>query len=264
MLRLIGNLLVWVGVIVGSAAVLTIYQPKLTASDAALEGLTLDRSVTIYAKTDESPEVPEQIVLARDTVLDAQNLELLRSSSEETIVVREFAWRAWRDWWMFGVGAAMMIVGAFCMRLSARREIAMMTDVDEEHEASPQATIIAIRGVLEKLAEELPALPDDQMRCDTVVSRLDQVQQSYIPTFITGRASLIGKHGLAGYANIMDRFAALERQVNRAWSSAADGYFDESAECIATALTTLPEVEQRLGIPPATNASGQIAPNPEP
>lgn len=250
MLRLIGTLLVWGGVVVGSAAVLTIYQPKLTASNQSLEGHTLDRKVTIYVTTEESPDVPQQVVFERTTELKPEMLDQLREAGLDRIVVGEFAWRAWGEWWIFALGTSMMIGGAVCMRLGARREIAAMTSIEDDHEASPISTIAAIRAILERLAGELPTLPDDEMRCETVVTRLDQVQQSLVPAFAGARNALIGKYGLAGYAGSMDRFASLERQINRAWSSAADRIYSESEGCIALALEILPEVEQRLGIPP--------------
>lgn len=259
MLRLIGTLLVWIGVVVGSAAVLTIYQPKITAPDRTLIGLTLDRKKTVYVAPEEAPDTPEQIVYDRNESVTAEMLANLRQSPNVSrVVVREFAWQAWTEWWIFLIGAGMMIGGAVCLRLHTHREIAEVAEFDHEHEASPQSSILAIRSVLERLANELPALPDDTLRCDTIVARLDVAQQSYVPNFINGRAALIGKHGLAGYASIMDRFAALERQINRAWSSAADGYFDESAACIATAMETLPEVEQRLGIPSLPKDTGDV------
>ena len=255
MLRLIGILLVWGGVVVGSAAVLTIYQPKLTVSNQSLEGHTLDRKTTIYVTTEESPDVPQQVIYERNTKVTPEMLDQLRAAGHERIVVGEFAWRAWGEWWIFVLGTAMMIGGAVCMRLSARREIAAMTSIGDDHEASPISTIAAIRAILERLASELPTLPDDEMRCETVVTRLDQVQQSLVPSFANARNALIGKYGLAGYAGIMDRFASLERQINRAWSSAADRIYFESESCIALALEILPEVEQRLGIPPTSTAT---------
>lgn len=251
MLKLIGTLLVWAGVVIGSAAVLTIYQPKIDTPDALLQDLVLDRAYTLYVPDKEDPDSSVQIVYQEETQLDPQVLEDLRRGNTdkgklERIVVNRFVLEAWSDWWKFAVGTVMMIAGAVCLRLHARREIAMMKDVESDHEASPQGTMVAIRGALEHLAEELPSLPDDRLRCDTIVARLDQVQQVHIPNFVAGRTTLIGKHGLAGFANIMDRFAALERQINRAWSSAADGYYNESAECIAQSLAILTEVEQRL------------------
>ncbi len=258
MLRLIGTLLVWLGVVVGSAAVLTIYQPKVTTQDSALVGLTLDRKKTIYVAPQSAPDSPEQIVYNRNDTVTPEMLENLRQAPNVSrVVVREFAWRAWTEWWIFLIGSAMMVCGAIFLRLHSRREIAKVADLDHQSEASPQSSVIAMRAALERLAHELPSLPDDSMRCDTIVTRLDVAQQSYVPNFVNGRAALIGKHGLAGYAGIMDRFATLERQINRAWSSAADGYFDESAACIAVALETLPEVEQRLGIPSRSKSTGE-------
>ena len=64
--------------------------------------------------------------------------------------------------------------------------------------------------------------------------------------FIDARQALIGRHGLGGYAMIMDRFAAAERQINRARSAAADGVYDEAETCLKAAADRLRETSQTL------------------
>ena len=68
-----------------------------------------------------------------------------------------------------------------------------------------------------------------------------------MPAFAAGRAELINRMGLAAYAQLMDRFAATERQINRAWSAAADGVEAEVNDCLATAAILLEETIERLG-----------------
>jgi hypothetical protein len=51
---------------------------------------------------------------------------------------------------------------------------------------------------------------------------------------------------MGGYAELMDRFAAGERQINRAWSAAADGYLDEATRCLSNVPAMLAEAEQKL------------------
>ena len=45
---------------------------------------------------------------------------------------------------------------------------------------------------------------------------------------------------------IMDRFAAAERQINRAWSAAADGVYAEAETCLTTAVDRLDETAKTL------------------
>jgi hypothetical protein len=44
----------------------------------------------------------------------------------------------------------------------------------------------------------------------------------------------------------MDRWAAAERQINRAWSAAADDVYDEVIDCLALAQTHLEEALDEL------------------
>ena len=69
---------------------------------------------------------------------------------------------------------------------------------------------------------------------------------AHVPPFIAARPALVARLGLGGYAQLMDHFAAAERQLNRAWSAAADGYATDAVECLDNASTLLGEAEQRM------------------
>ena len=51
---------------------------------------------------------------------------------------------------------------------------------------------------------------------------------------------------MGGYAELMDRFAGAERQINRAWSAAADGVLPESHRCLANVPEMMREAESKL------------------
>ncbi|NIP97176.1 MAG: hypothetical protein GWO24_28580, partial [Akkermansiaceae bacterium] len=65
-----------------------------------------------------------------------------------------------------------------------------------------------------------------------VVASLDELMGTELDAFVDSRSQLINRLGMSGYARLMDRFAAAERQLNRAWSAAADRVLDESVECL--------------------------------
>ena len=57
---------------------------------------------------------------------------------------------------------------------------------------------------------------------------------------------LIQQCGIGHAAEVMDRFAAAERQINRAWSAASDGVLEEAEACLAEATMYLDETTARL------------------
>ena len=64
--------------------------------------------------------------------------------------------------------------------------------------------------------------------------------------FVEARSPLIAQLGLAGFAEVMDRWAAAERQINRAWSAAADGVYEEVVDCLTLSQTHLEEALNEL------------------
>ena len=79
-----------------------------------------------------------------------------------------------------------------------------------------------------------------------ILERLSELQRTHLNAFVEARTPLIARFGLGKFAEIMDRFAACERQINRAWSAAADGVFDESLESLHNANELADEVLLRM------------------
>ena len=52
--------------------------------------------------------------------------------------------------------------------------------------------------------------------------------------------------GLQTYADIMSKFAAGERYVNRVWSASADGYDHEASTYLEKAAVQFREAQQQL------------------
>ncbi len=95
-------------------------------------------------------------------------------------------------------------------------------------EGDPAFALEQSRIVCEQLLRDLPSMGSEKQRLDAIVERLGEIQKTHLAAFVDARPRLVAKLGLGGYAELMDRFAAAERQLNRAWSAAADGYFDEA------------------------------------
>jgi hypothetical protein len=57
---------------------------------------------------------------------------------------------------------------------------------------------------------------------------IDERFRADIQAFVEARESIRHSWGTQAYAEVMSHFAAAERYLNRVWSTAADGYIDES------------------------------------
>ncbi|MGF1581679.1 MAG: hypothetical protein ACFCD0_20310 [Gemmataceae bacterium] len=79
-----------------------------------------------------------------------------------------------------------------------------------------------------------------------ILDRLEDAQKLEVAGFIESRTEFIQQFGLGRYAEVMDRFAACERQINRSWSAAADGVYEESLVCLDAAIELVQETQERL------------------
>jgi hypothetical protein len=59
-------------------------------------------------------------------------------------------------------------------------------------------------------------------------NRIDDLFPADLDAFVRARESIIHRHGLQAYADVMNPFAAGERYLNRVWSTSTDGYIDEA------------------------------------
>jgi hypothetical protein len=93
----------------------------------------------------------------------------------------------------------------------------------------------------------LALLPRElQERLRLILTRLTEAQRTHMPAFVEARPVLIARLGLAGFAELMSTYAAAERQINRAWSAAADGVYEEALRCLELASQLLDAALQIL------------------
>lgn len=174
------------------------------------------------------------LVRAND-VLTAGLLHRLRAAGVERVRVKEFDIARWSHKWWFALAMIGLIGGAFMLRMESPAAATGPKATTVESEVSPERVVADIRAIVSDLRRDLPSMEDDDQRNDAIVERLGTVQADLVPAFVDARPRLVSRLGLGGYAELMDRFAAAERQVNRAWSAAADGVYEEAAECLETA-----------------------------
>ncbi len=65
--------------------------------------------------------------------------------------------------------------------------------------------------------------------------RIDERFLDDLVGFVDARESIAHSYGLQAYAEVMNRFAAGERYLNRVWSASTDGYIEEAHRYIERA-----------------------------
>jgi hypothetical protein len=243
MIKLLGYLLMTAGLIGGSLAAITMYRPRTSLPDGALIGLTLSAPAGV---TEGEPHTP---LVARGEVLTAENLAAIRASGEARIVVKEFALARWDMAWVAGVAIGTLGVGAFLVKSQVRREIraaARASASDTSRGPTPEAALETIRVTLDRLRTELVGVSDDEAKNARILEVIGGLNAVEVAAIVDQRNTILGRLGMGGLANFMDRFASAERAMNRAWSAAADGITEEAELCLARAIETVPEAQARL------------------
>jgi len=279
--KLLASLIITASLIVGSLSAATAYLAPTTLPDERLLGLTLRSSVgattpdqrelaelhqryeagelTAEQYISERSELKPIIDLADDaeTLVNEQMLQRLKQPEGESeaqtnkpavehLHVKQFSLARWPHKWWFGLSVVGLLAGAMMLRRDARAKVIAAESRVAEETQSPEGILETIRSIVESLLQDLPATPDDQRRCDLIVERLDQVQRTHAPAFVDLRPVIVSRLGVAGYAQLMDRFAAAERQINRAWSAAADGHEAEARQSLERIGDPLRDAMDRL------------------
>ena len=239
-MRLIAYLLLTVCIAAGALSAATAYLAPLSLDDQVLVGRTLAQSAGKGSDGDA--------LVAKGAVLDEASLATLRDAGVKYVQITEFSLGTWGT--LFKVGFALSVVGlaagGMMIRVDARRRLAGTADPKANATDTPEFTIQSLTESVYRLRKDLPGLPDESARLHAIIGRLEHAQRTHVSAFIDAREKLIGRHGLGGYAMIMDRFAAAERQINRAWSAAADGVYDEAETCLKTAADRLRDTSLAL------------------
>ncbi|MBL8964561.1 MAG: hypothetical protein KF787_09220 [Phycisphaeraceae bacterium] len=244
-MRLFANLLITASLIVGVIGCATAYVPRLSLGDEALIGLTLNSPAGASAESaDDGRLVP---LALKDTVLTAEVLASLRDAGVTRVRVKEFAFARWSEWWLFAIGSAGLAIGAGMVRRAGRAALADSAGAMNPTSSGPDALLDDARTRVAALRDRLAQLPPGESRLRAVIDTLGQVQRTSLADFVAARPVLLARLGMGGFARLMDSFSAAERQVNRAWSAAADGVEHEAMTCVARAADLLDRAGERLG-----------------
>lgn len=285
-MKLIASLLVTVGLILGSISAATAYlkpiegvQPdayqrgdayvQLNATAGAVENTDEDLAAlrTQYQAGDITAEqyVAQREAAApvgtRNAELTPELVQQLQANNVQYARVKEFNFFAWPHWWLFAVSAAVLLVGSLMLRAAGKAEVAAASAAEKDETETPSYALRQVDSAIRDLRRDLPAMQDEKQKLKAIVDRIGEAQRTHLASFVEARPLLIGKLGLGGYAELMDRFAAAERQINRAWSAAADNHLEESENCLdraaqlmGPALEKLPPEGERPDEPPVRKA----------
>jgi hypothetical protein len=89
----------------------------------------------------------------------------------------------------------------------------------------------AIESSLQSLTAEAQRLNAEKAEINVydLRHRIDERFMADLVRFVDARESIAHSYGLKAYAEVMNRFAAGERSLNRVWSASTDGYIDETS-----------------------------------
>ena len=233
-----------------------VYEVLTGLPAASIEHLTLNADGVVYGPSMQRlPLYPPTLPNGEPRVITPENLEVLRLNADRIrgnrenayVRVKEFSFERWRHWWWFVLAAVGLLIGAFLVRMQAKQAIAAAARRAASAEGlSPAEALRKAHDEVAQLHRDLPDIEGEKAKIDAIVHRIDDIQRDYLEPFLDGRAQLVADLGMTGYAQLMDRFAAAERQLNRAWSAAADHVLAEAEDCLDLAVHPMDETTEKL------------------
>ncbi len=231
----IASLLMIVGTSLGVFGAASAYYVSIDAPDAQIMDLTLNDDAGVKPG-DSATLVP---VATRGRRLDAPVLAELRANAAgipgqtpawKYVRVKEFAWSRWPGKWSSAVGTVLLVVGAVIARKTRDTVIAAEDGVGV---AIAVASIAQLAADINSLVAHARTRPVGAAKwiCDST----DGLQKSWITPLLRSQNGFIFKYGVGRAAETLTSLAATERNLNRAWSAAADGYLDEATEALGNA-----------------------------
>lgn len=230
----LASLLMILGTSLGVYGAASAYYVPIDAPDAQIAGLTLNDDAG--ARVAGRSLVP---IAQRGAILDAPTLTELRNNAAgapgespawKYARVKEFAWSRWPGKWLACAGIALLGVGAVLARETRGTIVA---SEDGAVVAINLASVAQLSAEIDSLVIQARARPTGAAKwiCDST----DGLQKRWIMPLLRSQAHFMSKHGVGRAAETVTSLAAVERNLNRAWSAAADGYLDEATEALGNA-----------------------------
>jgi len=223
-----------------------IAQPKLdTLTDAAslsekeLGEYKFDGDELLIGKKSHRTVISASLANTRIT---PELLTTLRESGAKRARIKEFSIARWDIAWLMGLSCLGLVIAASMVKIATKKEIAAELAAPSDAENSPTKSLERVVSTVACLINDAQAATDDEARNAMIIERVGNLQRDELTTLSESRTILVARLNLTGYAQYMDRFSAMERQLNRAWSAAADGVTEESVICLNAANALMPDV----------------------
>lgn len=244
--KTVGSLLVTVSLVLGTYAASTAYLAPIGSIDPEAAPTTL------HAPAGRSAATPSQPLLrpgprTAPLTLESSHLEMLREAGVDRVHLKEFSLARWREAWLFGLSVAGLLAGSLMVRSAIRRAAASAASLARGGAGRPESLLDAALARACELRDQLQGSPATAAALSRILGCVESMQAECFDPFVERRSELVAELGMGGYAQLMDRFAAAERQFNRAWSAAADTVAGEAAECFGRGILLLEEARLRLG-----------------
>ncbi len=112
----------------------------------------------------------------------------------------------------------------------------------------------AIEESLESLTVEAKRLNEEKAETNVYDLRhkIDESFMNHLVKFVDARESIAHSYGLKAYAEVMNRFAAGERSINRVWSASTDGYIEETSAYLEKAAVHFEDALETFKVIKAT------------
>lgn len=238
-------LLIALSLAAGTIACMTAYGPRLDAVGTAVAaGETIELGAPSGKMVGADGKVAP--VAAAGARLTPELVAALRTAGVERVRVRQFSFARWSHAWMFAAAVAGLAIGAVLVRSERRSLLKATLESHAESAQSPAKALASMRETLRVLEAEMPALRAEAGGMKRVTDALGELQSTHVDTILLSRERIIAAGGLGGFASFMSAFSVMERQINRAWSAAADDVPDEVAKCLKRALELADGVERLL------------------
>lgn len=231
--------------VAGVLGAATAYSPRLAGYEASLVGTTLNADAG-GGRPRTPPAVAEPPIARKNTVLTSEIIRQLLDAGVRRVRVKEFSLARWGEWWLFAVGVSGLLAGGVLARRDTAIAAAQAHSDSARGPGDPRELLAELSRGLDSVVEQLDIAGNEAAKRRIILDRVGDLQRGPQTRFPEARPALLRLGGLSGYATVMDTFAAAERQINRAWSAAADGYLDEARASLHTGRELLAETTKRL------------------
>lgn len=252
-MKLLAAILVWVFLALAALSAITAYAPPVDRVDAA-DAVTL-RAPAGRIETGELDEdgmpvarpVLDVLEGEQPRVLDDEDIAALEAAQVDRVWVKDFEFARWDLSWLFGLSVVGLLASSLAVRALGRRELSARVHATAGADETPIASLDRAIAEIAALRREVAEATAAEKQRELIIDRLGALQRTHLQAIVDAQGRLVSELGMTGYAQFMDRFAAAERQLNRAWSAAADNVLEEARLSLDRGYNELLAAREHLG-----------------